>query len=389
MGQQSIKEKCDGFNSVFSILPNDLLKPIISYANNKGLDLKNYRNQIFVCKRWRDIAMNGITHIDITALTQTSIHRKCTLLANIIMDDTLLQFSNLNSLKIDFANIDNFELYQKIKYEGKRNFDNNKSYFSDDKKLDRLHFSKSSNVAKDIKSAGTGNLMSLMWTVYQYNNIIGMSQEEQSHKKKEVDDHLNDIITAKLSNFQMLETLKIHTSVALNLGFIHKIRTLKYLYVYSSSYNVKCTFNDIFPHDIESFVSNSQTNIGDPQKWNINFPHLKELSINLGIRFQRRDLIIAELTEIVDNLPNLESLFVSGNNENRPFQILSKLTKLKKLDLSKCVLSEHDLIDIAEIITLKELILWSQGARHYFFNSDDLLLFRVKRPDVKINIVDY
>jgi hypothetical protein len=392
--------------SYISSLTTDILNLIISDIINNGLNLKNYIIVTCVCKLWRELTNNCVTSIDVGSLARTSIHRKSTLLAHIIANQKFLQFNNLTSLKFDFTEINTFEFYQKLVTEEQRNFDNTRSYYSDDKKLERIELDiaecdkefiqtfRDINTNKWIKIfKGVGFMISTSWNKYKCNNIMGASLKEQSDKNDELRNNIGNIIITEISKYSKLENLNIDTKFSINLEFINKMNKLKRLYIHQMSDDIKCKFNPSCIHNIESLVISGSNNIADPQIWNKYFPNLKEIAIFLGYgQDDPNASTLNELEMIVEHLPNLERLFVKGIHQNRPFQVFSKLCKLEKLDLSVCIPSNIDLMDIAEILSLNELILMNPSiimslelVRGY--NDYDIEIFKLKRPDVLVTIL--
>jgi len=92
---------------------DDICIQILKFSNQKGLDLKTYSNQALVSKRWRILAINSVTMININDLMKKSKYREYALLAQILCDYHLHKFPNLSTIMIKFpiAPRDSNDLY--------------------------------------------------------------------------------------------------------------------------------------------------------------------------------------------------------------------------------------------------------------------------------------
>ena len=83
----------------------DIFIPILRKDNESGLNLKRYRDQSLVSKEWRKLSITSITTIDINKLIKTSKYAKWALLAQILCDNILSRFPNLNYLSLIFLQL--------------------------------------------------------------------------------------------------------------------------------------------------------------------------------------------------------------------------------------------------------------------------------------------
>src|SRR5438477_10790455 len=70
----------------------DLYIRILGIANGYGLDLKTFRNEQFVCKEWRDLALKSILNLDVFSIMEDGPHDNWTVLAYVIADRTVQKF---------------------------------------------------------------------------------------------------------------------------------------------------------------------------------------------------------------------------------------------------------------------------------------------------------
>lgn len=356
---------------------------ILGLANEGGLDLKTYRNQVFVCKEWRDLAIKSITILDIQDLMENSPHRKCTLLAHIIADYPIHRFSNLNSLNINFSEVNMIEFHKKINDPEKRIFKKQQDYFSDDRRLDRIE-NKINMRAKNFQITlenpevnivskvftAIGGGINLLWNAAWHSQIIGMpfKREEIKNKTDSISGDIEKIILTNLLDLKCLTKLNLGAWDNINLFFLQHMPNLKTFTVKSSSpIFADALGNMLYPHDLESLYLKGSIQLTNFDGWS-KFHKLKKLHLNISFVEVRDDehynisapnQINPIIQSLVTNLSQLENLTIGKrlfSNINL-CEYISQFPKLKTLNLSSSLLSNFDLMELIKIKTLQKLIL--------------------------------
>lgn len=391
----------------------ELSFPIFNEANEGGLDLKTYRNQIFVCEDWRHRAIKSITTLDIVKLLETTPHRKCTLMAHIIADSPLHRFPNLRSLNISFQGFGIFEFHKKMTRPEKRNFNKQMTYFSDDQRLESYEKDlvetkkKVFDVIKDPNGSVLvkickmlGSVPSIAWNISGYNRLTGASFNRDKNKIKmdSIYTTLEKSLITSFIDFQTLTTLKINAIIDLNLYFIAQMPNLKHFEVnpHSTSldavaYQEPTVFLDSLggfykSHDLEVLHINAPIiQLANFEGWS-KLHRLRELSLpfefsekignevkpitigyfpprNLDKEEEGIDKIHGILDSLVKNIPGLTSLQIKYglsvifDPRIKISKYISQLPKLEKLDASYVIVNDDDLEQFLNIKTLKKLVL--------------------------------
>lgn len=358
---------------------------ILGLANERGLDLKTYRNQVLVCKEWRDLAIKSITILDIQNLMENSPHRRCTLLAHIIADYPIHRFSNLNSLNINFSEVNMIEFHKKLNAPEERIFKKQQDYFSDDRRLDRIE-NKINMRAKNFQIilenpevnlvskvfTAIGGGINLLWNAAWHSQIIGMpfKREEIKNKTDSISGDIEKIILTNLLDLKCLTKLNLGAWDNINLFFLQHMPNLKTFTVKSSSPIFADALGNMQEtHNLETLHLSGPIQLSNFEGWS-KFHKLKKLHLDIifveaKTKYGDYESIIEPnhintiIQSLVKNLPQLEIL----NIENRLFsdinlcEFLSQLPKLKILDLSASLLSDPDLMELTKIKTLEKLIL--------------------------------
>lgn len=412
MGQQPVvEEKSPG---LINNLEEQLLDTILGYNNKNGLDLKQYRNQVFVSKLWRHLAILSIKILDLAALKENSSHRKCTLLAHIFADYDIHRFPNLKTLKVSFVGVEALEFYDKLISTEKRDFSEEQRFFSANKKLDRIDKNQINNWESMKKRRDDGrnlkilrsipDMCSIAWNTYRYSNTTDIPFWKRVEKKEEIYNDLSKRFITSLADLRQLEHLTIITSFNLDLSFIAWLPKLKYFHA-STTDTFLSKGGQIFieplnqlyqPHNIETLRIGSSEPFSSFQNWNIKFPCLTKLSISTGVSYDNNfglNDFSDRMTSLIENLPQLTNLKLGGISSGRPFQNLYKLTNLTKLNLSLYFTQNNDLIDIAQVFSLRELVVLDVGqckeksfratnGIYQLFDEEAIRLFELTRADV-------
>lgn len=417
MGQQPIKSETKpllygGFQLLDRLaeISAELLVIILGYNNENGLNLYQYRNQIFVSKQWQKLAPLSVTNLNLIKLKKNSTHRKCTLLAHLFADRIVHQFPNLSSLQVSLANLEPYEFYNRFLSREKRNFDEEKEFFSDSKRLDKIeaNIEKASNDLKDVlldeNASGAkkifkaiGGICSVAWESYWFNKINKISTDTNEEEDKQIMINLSTEFINSLTELKRLESLVVAPCFDINLNFIQQLPNLRYLHT-ASPFNPNLAeqpkidgekiaeMNGSHNLEILRIGGNIPSNFDG---WKDKFPNLKGMDVLL-----EKD---SSLLSLVENFPDLEILKVRGLEiPEHSLQILFKLTRLRRLNLSNFYPKNEDFVDIMAIASLRELALIDRddrsnimkplGVNIEIYDNKSLDLFKMSRPDVEIVI---
>lgn len=416
------------------IIPVDAMKIIFKYMNEKDGSLKTFRNQVFVSKLWRTLAIESITTLDIINLMEKSPHRKCALLANIIGNYPLHRFPNLESLSLSFEGIIENELYIRLTHEAERDLSNPKAKLVG-QQLDEYETKSKDNKKKleDIKNIEGGTLKKvflasgpLIKAVYYENIISGTTKtptkaEEKRKKIESLYSPLQKEIIQSLCDFNALKKLSLYPLDGTNAFFIEKMPNLKEIRFLSTTtpiYDITgCLIKapEIFldalgnmqtNHDLENLYLEGPVHLSSFEGWS-KFHKLKELTLTLefcelrgtnSFKIDNPYRINTILESFPKNFPSLETLTIQNSHiQGLDFwKHLSKLPNLSSLDISSCSLNGNDLSEIIKIASLEILYLnqmdrpQSNRAAVFMmgfgmrYGEEDLENFEKNRPDVEI-----
>lgn len=396
-------------------IPIDLLILILGYNNQNGLDLKEYRNQIFINSKWQKMAKRSITNIDLIELKRTTVHRKCTLLAHIFADRVLDNFPNLKSLKVSFANIYKEELFDKLFVKEKRSFEEEKAFFSSSKRLDKIDANMEQNIVNmlsTINDPTVGNLwkvgkfvgyiFSTGWEVFWYQQISKAPILKEEADEQKISADLGEEFVSLLSNLHSLEELVIAPGFDLDLKFIAQLPRLKRLHIITAANELhpanKLNCDNLIHANLET-LRICDTVIPNFDHWKENLPKLKELDVLIGAP----DVIVSideVMNNLITNVPNLEVLKIRGGPypADKIFPFLYQLPKLRRLNLAVYFTQNGDLNEIIKLpikeLILMDMVIGTKLCKVVDPNSDSydengLNLFKLCRPNVSVIIDKY
>lgn len=384
MGQENSKItpiECDAshIEKVSNTLPVDIWCTILGYVGNYGLNIQEYRTHTQVCKGFYSISKLSVTKLDVIEIVANNPYRRCTLLAHIISEKVLQQFVNLRVLRISFADVNIYELYEKITNEEyKHKYLSNK--INDDKKLNELDSDLEAGVQVILEVTKpyyypldfnevvekNGRVIKGLWAMLRtvQKTDTPLLQSSKISRSVELYPLLNKlIIEDAVCFFSGLEELSIHTCFDTSLIFVGQLRKLKSLSICASTSKFSGTETCLKTHmmDPHPFLKHFESDINsffsEDIDWNM-FPNVT--SVSLDMRMWGTHLECNPVMKgIVKNLRTIEKLVVLGLSREKdyyPFECLKSLEKLQALDIS-CVESvcERDLEDICNIPNLREL----------------------------------
>lgn len=384
----------------------DIFIPVLRIDNESGLNLRNYRSQSLVSKEWRILATESITIIDIDKLKKTSKYRKLSLLAKILSDDILSSFVNLDKLVIYLPDIDSnwLDLYDLIENKNHNTYDN----LSKDTFTDYIYegINKIATSAKNLRenenwssliSKSISIVSSFCWYLSIHKTINLLQYNDPILTKEYIENKFNE----NLINIKYLKTLII-TSGSLNIGnLLEKLPNLKHLTL-SDHYPTPIDIDVRDIHKLETFrlLRSFQ------QKDRNIFSKLTNLR-NLTIITEKLDQMINAKTIFdIIKLEHLENLEISLMH----LPMINKVTKLKRLGLINCLVTNDDLLELSNMKNIKNIDFieniehpfysdWTDHIRyltghnsykefminHKRHNEKDIENFLLLRPDVKIN----
>jgi len=384
----------------------DIFLPILRTDNESGLNLQRYRVQSLVCKEWRMLAMESITIINLNKLQDISKYRHFSLLAQIIDDDILVQFPNLNELIIYLPDVEHYwnDLYNKIE-NGKYDAYNS---LTKDIINDYVKEGIDKTIASTVEIRNTTGIMSgigkivgsisnLLW----YGAVDRLSNVLEYNNAKSTKAYIENKIIEMLVKIKHLRTINITAGNITIDKLLSNIPNLKHLSL--TGYYVKPLDIEITKeHKLETFrlLRPFQHKDRDILK---KLPNLKNLTII--IENNEWQALLDVITNIM-NLKYLEHLEISAMVLPLA-SMANKLKNLKHIGFINCLVKNENLDTLAKMENIKKIDFleninnhlytdWTDSFRTYKHykrvmiangnhteqQMDDFMLLR---PNIKIN----
>lgn len=432
MGQEKSKitpiitEKID-LVQLINIFPQDIWNTILTHANEDGL-LQEYRVHTQVCKGLLQISKLSIRKLDLITVATNSPYRTCTLLAHIVSERILQQFTNLKVLHISFKDLNIFELYEKITSNEYRGVYLSNKINKDDKLTEYdAEFKHGLEVMSVVTKPGyvsetfaenmklTGDILKGMWAMVRIvqNTTTPFSLAKKKQITPELYTLLHKLIIDDMVCTLNLEELYMDTCFDVYLKFVENLPQLNRLRVSVSTalesgavaYLIAKDISNVYHQNIIHFETGVDTiikgnrmgNVELPINWKRLFPNIKSICMDMSEYIDDEMDIWPEpnfvIESVVASLPDIEDMTILALSSykqpyDRPFKYLSQLKKLKRLDVSHIgELNRNDLRDICEIQYLQELVLPEQEPVSLLIGG---YLYQQKirklRPDINVFI---